>query len=85
MTPHSTKDSATKKLTDFVHNKIDPELNAFIDQLTDNEITWLLKNFGSMKIDIRKNLTKESNKRNMDSASWRGSSPLDDILKENNR
>lgn len=77
------KQSATKKLADFVHNKIDPELKKFINDLTNQEITWLLKNFGSMRIDIKNDLTKEANKRNMDTASWRSSSPLDDILKEN--
>jgi len=75
------KTTAKNKLAILVNNHIAPQIQAFVKDLTDDELVELLKSFKTMNIDLIKDLTNEAKTRKIQSNSWTGDpSPFDELM-----
>lgn len=75
------KTPAKNKLAILVNNHIAPQIQAFVKDLTDDELVELLKSFKTMNIDLIKDLTNEAKTRKIQSNSWTGDpSPFDELM-----
>lgn len=73
---------AEQKIAEFVLKEISPSISKFASELTDSELHHLLSKYKTMQLDLRKDLTEESNRRKIDLSEWHNGSPLDDILSD---
>jgi len=53
-----------------------------VDDLTDDELLQLLKQFSTMNIDLIKDLTIAAKERKIVTKQWTEDSPFDDIINE---
>ena len=74
--------TAETKLAKYVKEILSPSIKTFVDDLTDDELLQLLKQFSAMNIDLIKDLTNAAKERKIATKQWTEDSPFDDIINE---